>query len=99
MASREINFVKFSHSCVRTPLHPKSKTPMPLYERKKRDENGGEEEVDDAAVDEDDEDGSGYVEDGTEGDDEGTLTPPPQKQDGAGTLTTPTHKPEDSRYT
>ena len=31
------NFVKFAHSCIRTPLDPSSKAPMPLYERKARD--------------------------------------------------------------
>ena len=72
MASEQTtNFVKFSHSCVRTPLHPTSKAPMPLYERKLRDENDGEEEGE--------EEGGEDGEDGIEGDDEGTLTPPPSK--------------------
>ena len=50
---------------------------MPLYERKMRDENGGEEE-------EGEEEGGEDGEDGIEGDDEGTLTPPHPKPEEEG---------------
>ena len=73
MASRHSDFVKFSHSCVRTPLHPTSKAPMPLYERKMRDKG---KDGDDA---EDEEGGGDDDAEGGEADDERSRLSPTKK--------------------
>ena len=92
MTSKRTNFVKFSHSCVRTPLHPKSRAPMPLYERKMRDEErdaaaatGDDNNNCNNSNDNNDNSDDDEEEDDEDADDEGTVTPPPPK-------------PEDRRY-
>jgi hypothetical protein len=54
MASSVTNFVKFAHGCLRTPLDPGSKVPMPLYERKQRkdDEDEAGDDGNDSETDE-----------------------------------------------